>query len=224
MYFLNGIVMKLTNISVENSTGYGVVGVNVLGHSSTSHSKFLFNNYYTLNSTNCSPDLGLCKGGNMYLFYVMLPEPATLNTNSVMSIDSCVFRNGVDLREKSSGLSIISYTAAKNKTDVFEKVISKRSLRLEYGIMDFYYGDFQITNTALPYAVQLAWSHELGTDYLILPSFVTLETLPSTPKQTYPPNRYTSPQILTTEQSTLLAVHIHVSDSKFHNNIGGCQH
>ena len=42
--FLNVTVLKLLNISVENSTGYGVVGVNVLGTSSISHSKFLFNN------------------------------------------------------------------------------------------------------------------------------------------------------------------------------------
>ena len=90
VYFLNIISLKLSNISVENSTGYGVVGVNVLGNSSISHSRFLFNNYYTLNSTNCSYGFGSCKGGNMYFLYETLPESATLNTNSVMSIDSCV--------------------------------------------------------------------------------------------------------------------------------------
>ena len=68
VYFLDTFGLKLSNTSVENSTGYGVVGVNVLGHSSISHSKFLFNNYYTLNSTNCSPGSGSCKGGNMYFF------------------------------------------------------------------------------------------------------------------------------------------------------------
>ena len=49
LYFLNIISLTLSNISVENSTGYGVVGVNVLGNSTVSHSRFLFNNYYTLN-------------------------------------------------------------------------------------------------------------------------------------------------------------------------------
>ena len=37
VYFLNIISLKLSNISVENSTGYGVVGANVLGNSSISH-------------------------------------------------------------------------------------------------------------------------------------------------------------------------------------------
>ena len=64
VYFLNIIALKLSSISVENSTGYGVVGVNVLGNSS--HSKFLFNNYYTLNSSSCSYGTGSCKGRNMY--------------------------------------------------------------------------------------------------------------------------------------------------------------
>ena len=86
VYFVNIIALKLSNISVENSTGYGVVGVNVLGNSSISHSRFLFNNYYTLSSTNCSPELGLCKGGNMYLFYETLPEsaPGTENYCSII--------------------------------------------------------------------------------------------------------------------------------------------
>ena len=39
--------MKLSDITVENSTGYAVLGVNILGDSSISHSRFIFNNYYT---------------------------------------------------------------------------------------------------------------------------------------------------------------------------------
>ena len=100
VYFVNITSLNLSSISVENSTGHGVVGVNVMGNSSISHSRFLFNNYYTLNSSNCSPGLESCKGGNMYLFHETLPESITVNTNSVITIDSCVFRNGVDVSEK----------------------------------------------------------------------------------------------------------------------------
>ena len=64
--------LTLTHISVENSTGYGVVGKNVLGSSSISHSKFMFNNYYILSPTNCSYGLGSCRGGNMYLHYQII--------------------------------------------------------------------------------------------------------------------------------------------------------
>ena len=125
VYFLNIISLKVSNTSVENSTGYGVVGVNVLGNSLISHSRFLFNNYYTLNSTNCSPDSGLCKGGNMYLFYETLPESAPGTGNGVISIESCMFRSGVDISEESSGLSIYFYNAVQGEVDV----ISERSTR-----------------------------------------------------------------------------------------------
>ena len=54
--------LKLQDISVENSTGFGLFGINILGNSSISHSKFIFNNYYILNSTNCSYGLGTCRG------------------------------------------------------------------------------------------------------------------------------------------------------------------
>ena len=183
VYFQNIILLKLSSTSVENSTGYGVVGVNILGNSSISHSRFIFNNYYSLNSTNCSYGTGSCKGGNMYLFYESLPKSATGNTNSVMSIDSCVFRSGAAISEKSSGLSVYLYTAVENKPDGFENVVSKRSL--EYVTV----GNRDI------HVASLTYGYMLGTNHPIL-----------------------SPQIVTNTQ-TLLSVHI--SDSKFIDNIGG---
>ena len=183
VYFQNIILLKLSSTSVENSTGYGVVGVNILGNSFISHSRFIFNNYYSLNSTNCSYGTGSCKGGNMYLFYESLPKSATGNTNSVMSIDSCVFRSGAAISEKSSGLSVYLYTAVESKPDGFENVVSKRSL--EYVTV----GNRDI------HVASLTYGYMLGTNHPIL-----------------------SPQIVTNTQ-TLLSVHI--SDSKFIDNIGG---
>jgi len=52
------ISLTISSISVENSTGYGIMGTNIWGNSSVSHSRFIFNNYYTLSSTNCSYGLG----------------------------------------------------------------------------------------------------------------------------------------------------------------------
>ena len=83
--------LKLLSISVENSTGYGIVGSNILGNSSVSHSKFVFNNYYTLSPTICSYGIGSCKGGNMRLQYVELSESVSAGSTSVLRIDSCVF-------------------------------------------------------------------------------------------------------------------------------------
>ena len=109
--------LKLFNISVENSTGYGVFGIDVLGNSSISHSRFMFNNYYTLNSTNCSYGLGSCVGGNMKLNYLNTSESKTMETDSnhMVSINSCVFSDGVDISEgqtaprTSGGLTFINY-------------------------------------------------------------------------------------------------------------------
>ena len=204
VYFMNIISLKLSNISVENSTGYGVVGVNVLGNSSISHSRFLFNNYYTLNSTNCSYGLESCKGGNMYLFYETLPESAPGTENSVIRIESCMFRNGVDISEESSGLSIYFYNAVQDKVDV----ISKRSTRYiswddltQYGVMNV-----QILN--------------LGANHLDYNSIIRMSSVASIqPGNIHPTTDTPSPQVLTTKQSTLLAVQIF--DSKFHDNIGG---
>ena len=54
VYLVDITSLKLANISVENSTGYGIAGMNILGNSTVSHSRFIFNNYYTWSSTNCS--------------------------------------------------------------------------------------------------------------------------------------------------------------------------
>ena len=91
VYLVDITSLKVSNISVENSTGYGIIGINILGNSSVSHSRFIFNNYYTLSSTNCSYGLGSCEGGNMVFLYnyVTLPEYAANLTGSttVLSID-----------------------------------------------------------------------------------------------------------------------------------------
>ena len=64
----------------------------------------------------------------MYLFYETLPEPVTGNTSSVISIDSCLFRNGVDISEESSGLSIYFYYAIQGNVNISAKTIRKRSI------------------------------------------------------------------------------------------------
>ena len=116
--------LTLSHISVENSTGYGVMGKNVLGNSSISHSKFMFNNYYILSSTNCSYGLGSCRGGNFYLHYQIPSNSVATVASSVVSIDSCVFSNGVDVSggppiTSSSGLSMyFFYNTVQYKVNV----------------------------------------------------------------------------------------------------------
>ena len=128
----------------------------------------------------------------MYLFYETLLEPAPGTINSVMSIDSCIFRNGVDISDESSGLSIYFYSAVQDKVDV----ISKRSTR--YINLD------DVTQ----YEVQI-----------LKPGASKLDIFGINLEMIYLTTEEPSPQILSTEQSRVLAVHI--SNSKFHDNVGG---
>ena len=192
VYFQNIVLLKLSSISVENSTGYGVVGVNVLGNSSISHSRFLFNNYYTLNSTNCSHDSGSCKGGNMYLFYETLQkfEFGNIIINTLMSIDSCVFRNGVDISEESSGLSMYFYNTVPDSD--FTKGIAKSGIKLA------------VMHDQSEQAVLIRTLLMMGRNR---PKNIYINTIPGTPH--------------TTKKSSQTYLGVRISDSKFHDNIGG---
>ena len=141
----------------------------------------------------------------MYLFYETLPESITVNTNSVITIDSCVFRNGVDVSEKSSGLSISFYNAVEDKTNVFAKAISKRSTVYVTMPNAFEQFSYKFLTNKLMFNT---WGHTfLGASIFH--------------KNIYFITEKPSPQTATTKQ-LLLAVHI--SGSKFHNNVGGGVH
>jgi len=55
VHLVDIISLNLSDVSVENSIGYGIMGINILGNSSVSYSRFIFNNYYTLNSKTVPP-------------------------------------------------------------------------------------------------------------------------------------------------------------------------
>ena len=132
VFLWNITSLKLSDISVENSTGIGLAGTNILGNSSISHSRFSFNNYYTLasGSVNCSYGTGSCRGGNMCLFY----EATVPASTNVLSIVSCEFSNGVDVLNEqygrfSSGLSISFFSVLQYKVDVsICNVLSTRNI------------------------------------------------------------------------------------------------
>ena len=132
VFLWNITSLKLSDISVENCTGIGLVGTNILGNSSISHSRFMFNNYYTLasGSVNCSYGMGSCRGGNMCLFY----EATVPASTNILSIVSCEYSNGVDVSKErqgrfSSGLSMFFLSALQYKVDVsIRNVLSTRNI------------------------------------------------------------------------------------------------
>ena len=202
--------LKLLSVSVENSTGYGIMGINVLGNSSVSHSRFASNNYYTLSSTNCSYGVGSCEGGNMHLLYGPLSGSAVnmRSSTSVMSIDSCVFSNGVDISngpkaQFSSGLGIYYFAAPQYNVDIsIRNVLSTRNVgKRGANFLFLNIGGVNITNITSSMANYLPhgeFEALYGTGFLF----------------TY---RVSDPSIqIPTTNKTLL----HISDSKFHNNSG----
>ena len=202
------ISLKLSDITVENSTGYGMVGINVLGNSSISCSRFMFNNYYTLSSTNCSYGLGTCIGGNMYLRYERSVATVAGSTNLV-TIESCVFSDGVDVSDNtqpkvSSGLTVFLH-GVQYKVDVFiSNVVSTRNIA-KIGANLFFYansiGSIKITNSTSSMA-----------NYLLSPG----EILHTYGFEFHYDSMYPSGQLTTTNHSLL-----HISDSRFYDNNGG---
>ena len=87
--------LVLSGVSVQNSTGFGILGINIFGNSTLTNSEFLYNNY---NSDGrvccCTPLRNECYGGNIAIFYVV-PYlcPAILYIHHV-SIAHSVFSNG----------------------------------------------------------------------------------------------------------------------------------
>ena len=61
----------------------------------------------------------------MYLFYETLPK---FEFDTLMRIDSCEFRNGVDISEESSGLSMYFYNTVQDND--FTKGIAKSGIKL----------------------------------------------------------------------------------------------
>ena len=206
--------LKLLSISVENSTGYGIVGMNILGNSSISHSRFVFNNYYTLSSTNCSYGVGSCEGGNMCLFYYGAPESE--GNISVLSIDSCVFSDGVDVSDGqtlSGGLAISYYEESITQYDVdieisifISNVVSTRNVGMEgTNFLFANIGSMKIINITSSMA-----NYQLPHDELDRVGFAFI----------YGEFIYGAlePSIqIHTINKTLL----HISDSRFHDNNGG---
>ena len=87
--------LVLSGVSIRNSTGFGILGINIFGHSSIANSEFLYNNYNSEDRVCCfAPLPTVCYGGNVAIFYV---DPFLCPTNSHIhhiSIGYSVFSNG----------------------------------------------------------------------------------------------------------------------------------
>ena len=82
--------LNLTNVTVENSTGYGLMGFNVLGNSFITKSVFRYN--------TATQD---CDGGNTLIYYGNCPN---LDTPIFLTIDTSQFLFGKQLQSRANSL------------------------------------------------------------------------------------------------------------------------
>ena len=101
--------LSMSSLIVQNSTGYGLLGFNVLGQSVIKHSNFSFNNYYTLNSLACLMTLVNqgpfetiqdCVGGNALFIFSELTECSPSDQTYQLFVENSIFTHGVDLTGK----------------------------------------------------------------------------------------------------------------------------
>lgn len=104
LFLTNIYNFAMVECSVQNSKGYGLLGVNVLGNSLIHSSTFLANNQYTLTADICrdlqtlSNQNSTCEGGNAFFLYEDLLECPQQTLSFNLSIVSTVFALGVGMR------------------------------------------------------------------------------------------------------------------------------
>ena len=111
IFLVNIHDLNVSGVVVEKSTGYGLLGINVLGDSAITNSVFTHNNYHTLNSPDCralfmDPEMSQavrmigvqdCQGGNALFIYAELVTCAHNAQKYTLSVHSTYFLYGVDL-------------------------------------------------------------------------------------------------------------------------------
>ena len=124
----------INQVSVENSTGYGLLAVNVFGHSIIQNSAFRFNNYRTLQSgyhNNTNPH-----GGNAFVLYTNCGCNDRKEVRQArLSIANCSFSHGVDLSRQplsqlGSGLTVIAASAKYSANISIQNVSSTANTAL----------------------------------------------------------------------------------------------
>ena len=107
--------LTISSVTVQNSTGYGLLIINLLGNSIIENSKFVFNNYYTYSSMLCNGTFEtadsyfICAGGNIGIGFVDPPQCIDKNNPPIYSLNitSTVTANGINLTPFAIGSGIV---------------------------------------------------------------------------------------------------------------------
>ena len=105
----------ISSVTVQNSTGYGLLIINLFGNSIIENSKFVFNNYYTYSSTLCNgifdsaDSFYICAGANIAIGFVDPPQCNNQDNPPVYSLNitSTVTADGINLTPFAIGGGIV---------------------------------------------------------------------------------------------------------------------
>ena len=129
--------LSISRTVVQNTTGFGVLGTNILGKSIITHSIFKFNRgnrtYY---------------GGNMWLNYEESPQP---KCKSAVAIQSSIFAHGYDphrsYQSAGTGLAVFIGWNCSNITVAINNITATDNEAYQGGNMALLYRSHDITNS-----------------------------------------------------------------------------
>ena len=149
LFEISSLIMD--GVSVQNSTGYGIVGLNVIGNSQITGSSFIGNNQYIksmlqrkiISDQSCNPIIeywnrnitSFYYGGNVLLLYNGDHE-ASINGTDNLFISSCLFSLGLDSNYRNvalpwpylgTGLALWSEASNYSLTIKIKDIISYRN-------------------------------------------------------------------------------------------------
>ena len=101
LFFINTQDLCIDHCNIQNSSGFGVLGVNTLGNTVINQSIFLANNLYILSLDRCQfdpvdeSDYTACNGGNMLLVFEDVFDCPSEEVQYTLTIESSIFAFGI---------------------------------------------------------------------------------------------------------------------------------
>ncbi len=105
----------MSSVTVQNSTGYGLLIINLFGNSIIENSKFVFSNYYTYSSILCNGTFDtadsfyICAGANIGIGFVDPPQCINRDNPPIYSLNitSTITADGINLTPFAVGSGIV---------------------------------------------------------------------------------------------------------------------
>ena len=112
LFFVHIVNFEMSHVTVQNNTGFGFLGFNIIGESSISHSTFSFNNYQTHQDDKCKTLSTIfiesqyeCSGGGLVIGYADTPD--CLDGTSFLNITSTFIGYGANPSSAGGGLALV---------------------------------------------------------------------------------------------------------------------